>query len=82
MVSHLAYPKLTYIGKEWHSRIRVIFFLLSLAALTWWRGLVLFPLTMIYVVGGFIRLLIHYDDTEPRRRLMWIGRKGKDLHDQ
>ena len=82
MVSHLAYPKLTYIGKGWHARIRVIFFLLSLAALTWWRGLVLFPLTMIYVVGGFIRLLIHYDDTEPRPRLMWIGRKGRGRHGQ
>ena len=82
MVSHLAYPKLTYIGKGWHSRIRVIFFLLSLAALTWWRGLVLFPLTMMYVVGGFIRLLIHHDDTEPRPRLMWIGRKGRGRHGQ
>ena len=82
MVSHLAYPKLTYIGKAWHSRIRVIFFLLSLAALTWWRGLVLFPLTMMYVIGGFIRLLIHYDDTEPYSRIMGVGRKERGHNGQ
>ncbi len=80
MVSHLAYPKLTYIGKGWHSRIKVIFFLLSLAALTWWRSLVLFPLTMMYVIGGFIRLLFNREDMEANPRPMWITRNRKGRH--
>lgn len=77
MVSHLTYPKLTYIGHSWHSRIRVIFFLLSLAALTLWRDLVLFPLTLLYVAGGMIRTLVHHDSVEPQARLASRMRRGK-----
>ena len=74
MVSHTPYPKLTYIGNSWRSRVRVIFFLLALAALTWWRGLVLFPLAMMYVFGNALRVAIHHDrsDEEASRLTMKI----------
>ncbi|MEE2876412.1 MAG: CDP-diacylglycerol--serine O-phosphatidyltransferase [Candidatus Neomarinimicrobiota bacterium] len=68
MVSHIPYPKLTYIGNSWHSRVKVIFFLLSLAALTLWRGLVLFPLAMMYVFGNALKVTIHYEKAITNRR--------------
>jgi len=77
MVSYIPYPKLTHIGNSWHSRIRVIFFLLNLAALTWWRSLVLFPLAMMYVLGNALRVFIYQDklDEQPSRLVMKIKRK-------
>ncbi|MBH31904.1 MAG: CDP-diacylglycerol--serine O-phosphatidyltransferase [Candidatus Marinimicrobia bacterium] len=77
MVSHIPYPKLTYIGKSWHSHVRVSFFLLILAALTWWLSLVLFPLAMIYVLGNALRVLIDHDklNHQPSRLAMRIKRK-------
>ena len=79
MVSHIPYPKLTYIGNSWRSRVRVIFFLLALAALTWWRGLVLFPLAMMYVFGNALRVAIHHDrsDEEASRLTMKLEEEDK-----
>ncbi len=77
MMSHIPYPKLTYIGNSWHSRFRAVFFLLSLAALTWWRDLVLFPLAMMYVLGNALRVLIHNNilEEQPLRLAMKIKKK-------
>ena len=78
MLSHIPYPKLTYIGNSWHSRVRVIFFLLSLAALTWWRGLVLFPLTMLYVLGSLVRYAIHKNDFDDEIPTVTISQNKED----
>ncbi len=79
MITNTPYPKLTYIGKNWHSRVRVIFFLFSLAALTWWRGLILFPLTMLYVFGSLVRFSIHKNDFDDDTPLVTISSEKEDV---
>ena len=78
MLTSIPYLKLTYIGKNWRSRVRVIFFLFSLAALTWWRGLVLFPLTMLYVLGSLVRFAIHKNDFDDEIPTVTISQNKED----